>query len=105
MTNGRKNSLIVSMPFPQAHIITDLGITLVTIPYWWNRSASSLASQIHLSRPDISVAVPMSIAISAQPAKDIQSHQETVKLIYPKPLPPSVVITNWYTITLVVIDL
>jgi len=30
-----------------------LGITLIVIPYWWNKSPESVAKMIHLARPDI----------------------------------------------------
>ncbi len=29
------------------------GVTLITIPYWWNRKMESLAKTIHFHRPDI----------------------------------------------------
>jgi hypothetical protein len=32
---------------------SQLGITLISIPYWWNRSSDSLASTIQYYRPDI----------------------------------------------------
>ncbi len=32
-----------------------LGITLITIPYWWDEELSSLASTIRRARPDISM--------------------------------------------------
>jgi hypothetical protein len=31
----------------------DMGITLLSIPFWWDKSPSSLASTIELYRPDI----------------------------------------------------
>jgi hypothetical protein len=30
-----------------------MGITLVTVPFWWDRLPNSLASTIQLQRPDI----------------------------------------------------
>ena len=38
------------------HSIVD-GITLITIPFWWDGLLPSLASTIHLKRPDV---VPIS---------------------------------------------
>ncbi len=31
------------------------GITLIVIPYWWNRTLESVAQMIRLSRPDIKI--------------------------------------------------
>ncbi len=31
------------------------GITLIVIPYWWNRSVESLAHSIYMARPDVPV--------------------------------------------------
>ncbi len=31
----------------------EFGITLITIPYWWNDSIEGIAHAIHLTRPDI----------------------------------------------------
>jgi hypothetical protein len=33
--------------------ITQMGITLISIPFWWDKSRNSLASTIKLHRPDI----------------------------------------------------
>jgi hypothetical protein len=30
-----------------------IGVTLISIPFWWDKSPHSLASTIHLHRPDI----------------------------------------------------
>jgi hypothetical protein len=30
-----------------------LGITLISIPFWWDKTLSSLANTIHLVRPDV----------------------------------------------------
>ncbi len=67
---------------------TSLGITLITIPYWWNKSESSLATTIHHVRPDIDIPpmwltspIPLSIKMDKQqpivpykpiPASDVQ---------------------------------
>ncbi len=35
-------------------IICDMhGITLLVIPYWWNKTIESVAQTIHFARPDI----------------------------------------------------
>ncbi len=31
------------------------GITLITIPYWWDKTVESLASKVHKERPDIPI--------------------------------------------------
>jgi hypothetical protein len=33
----------------------ELGITLIPIPFWWDRSPNSLAATIQLLRPDINI--------------------------------------------------
>jgi hypothetical protein len=36
----------------------EAGITLIPIPFWWDRSSSSLAATIQLCRPDVISAIP-----------------------------------------------
>jgi hypothetical protein len=36
---------------------SQLGITLISVPFWWDRSSDSLASTIHSYRPDIKIQV------------------------------------------------
>ncbi len=31
----------------------ELGLTLITVPYWWDRQLSSLAASIQSKRPDV----------------------------------------------------
>ncbi len=31
------------------------GITLIVVPYWWNRTKESIAKTVHMARPDILV--------------------------------------------------
>ncbi len=31
------------------------GITLIVVPYWWNKSMESVAQTIHMMRPDIKI--------------------------------------------------
>jgi hypothetical protein len=37
------------------NIATHLGITVIYIPFWWDKSPSSLAATIKLYRPDIEI--------------------------------------------------
>jgi hypothetical protein len=34
---------------------SQMGITLISIPFWWDKSPNSLASTIRLYRPDINI--------------------------------------------------
>jgi hypothetical protein len=38
----------------KAQFAKSMGITLITIPFWWNRTKASLAALIGYHRPDIS---------------------------------------------------
>jgi hypothetical protein len=44
-----------------------LGITLVTVPYWWDRTKDSLAATIHLARPDLLLTYGTCPAIPTEP--------------------------------------
>ncbi len=33
----------------------DMGITLITVPYWWDGQLFSLATTVHTNRPDIEI--------------------------------------------------
>jgi len=35
------------------HACSDVGLTLVRVPYWWNGNQLSVAATIHRSRPDL----------------------------------------------------
>jgi hypothetical protein len=37
---------------------TSIGITLISVPYWWDKSPNSLAATIQYYRPDITISVP-----------------------------------------------
>ncbi len=34
-------------------VCKSLGITLITIPYWWDKKADSVATTIYVKRPDL----------------------------------------------------
>lgn len=40
------------------HLCQSRGITLLTIPYWWDGSINSLSNTIHKSRPDLVLPSP-----------------------------------------------
>jgi hypothetical protein len=42
----------------------ELGITLIQVPYWWKMNADSLATTIHLRRPDVIPVPPKATPIS-----------------------------------------
>ncbi len=35
------------------------GITLITVPYWWDYKITSVAATIHMARPDITMPVSL----------------------------------------------
>ena len=55
------------------------GITLIEIPYWWNRKISSLAATIYNSRPDMfptkpqGEAIPLVLPVKGEDVKKINS--------------------------------
>ena len=53
------------------HFASQMGITLISIPFWWDKSPNSLASTIRLYRPDITVngVLPASPISSEMPIK------------------------------------
>ncbi len=36
------------------------GITLIVVPYWWNKSVQSIALAIHRARPDVQIQLSLS---------------------------------------------
>jgi hypothetical protein len=44
----------------------ELGITLIQIPYWWDKKKWSLIATIHQHRPDIIAKPTMGIPISME---------------------------------------
>ncbi len=47
------------------------GITLVIIPYWWNKSIHSVAHTIHQARPDIQL--PSAFLMTGEPISEFSS--------------------------------
>ena len=45
----------------------NIGITLIEVPYWWDKQVSSLASTIYNTRPDLFDTKPQGIAIPSIP--------------------------------------
>ena len=48
------------------------GITLVEVPYWWDRKFNSLASSVYQQRPDLFKDPPMGSPIPLNPPSDEQ---------------------------------
>jgi hypothetical protein len=77
-------------------ITSKIGITLISIPFWWNKSLSSLAATIRHYRPD----VPLNVLTDSLP---IQSHlpERLKQRFYYKPNVPqeyseNIDPTGWY---------
>jgi hypothetical protein len=45
---------------------SQLGITLISIPFWWDRTSDSLASTIEYYRPDIHLQAKKALPISME---------------------------------------
>jgi hypothetical protein len=43
---------------PKNFLIPPLGITLIQVPYWWDRKSSSLEATIYRTRPDLFASKP-----------------------------------------------
>jgi hypothetical protein len=55
-----------------------LGITLIEIPYWWDRKIDSLAATIYSQRPDVLADIPIGNPIPlSPPTKYISDTQRT----------------------------
>jgi hypothetical protein len=37
----------------KVNFASEMGITLIPIPFWWDKSSNSLAATIHVYRPDV----------------------------------------------------
>jgi hypothetical protein len=77
---------------------TDMGITLIPIPFWWNRTTSSLASTISATRPDLhfgnlSKDEPISKDMPKQLIKQFKYTPNT-SIVYHEGIDP----TGWYVI-------
>ena len=47
-----------------------IGITLIEVPYWWDKKADSLAATIYRARPDVLKAKPQGKPIPSSPSTD-----------------------------------
>ncbi len=56
-----------------------IGITLITVPYWWNGELSSLATTVHKVRPDIPI--PSLWFTSVIPVEKPVEHRKTLCMI------------------------
>jgi hypothetical protein len=77
VTNFMGSSSIRQRDQSKLKFASQLGITVISIPFWWNRSANSLAATIQSVRPDIEF--QRSIPTNAQPIP-LESLQRYKKL-------------------------
>jgi hypothetical protein len=77
----------------KAEYAKSAGITLISIPYWWDRSSSSLAATISYHRPDITFdGIPHLIPIPTEFPKNMKTlHRPNVAQKYQEHIDP----TGW----------
>ncbi len=53
--------------------LKELGITVIEVPYWWDRKVTSLAATIYNSRPDLFAEKPTGnpIPLTRPPQKEV----------------------------------
>jgi hypothetical protein len=59
-----------------------LGITLIRVPYWWDRKSESLASTIYVQRPDLITAKPTESSPIPSSAPKIEQQNPTESKIH-----------------------
>jgi hypothetical protein len=67
-----------------SHLLTSsqkVGITLIEVPYWWNRKSSSLEATIYTHRPDLFTERPSEAPI-ALTAPTTQPKSESPKYMF-----------------------
>ena len=52
-------------------ICKEVGITLIEVPYWWDRKISSLAATVYNVRPDLFIVKPEGVPISTTISSDL----------------------------------
>ena len=57
-------------------IINFIGITLVEVPYWWDRKLSSLAATVYNIRPDLFTEQPQGNPIPLSPPTKSESLEQ-----------------------------
>jgi hypothetical protein len=74
-----------------------LGVTLLSIPFWWDKSPRSLASAIQYYRPDINIP-GLSVPPSPLPSEIPQKYRKPFLYVpnASKELDSQVDPTNWY---------
>jgi hypothetical protein len=70
--------------FMKEKLCKENGITLVQIPYWWNRKCESLASTMYSNRPDLFSEPPLGnpIPLSEPVVQKKRRTSEESKLVY-----------------------
>ena len=69
------------MDLHKAEACKELGITLIEVPYWWDRSISSLAVTIYNARPDLFNFEPKGKAIPLVPPS-IDSLKKSINKLF-----------------------
>jgi hypothetical protein len=57
------------------------GITLIEVPYWWDRKSSSLAVTVYTIRPDLFSQIPLGVAIPTIPPQTRQKNTTGNKIL------------------------
>jgi hypothetical protein len=55
------------------------GITLITIPYWWDKKFESLAATIHARRPDLFDGTPIGTPIPWEAPSISKKHRSVIE--------------------------
>jgi hypothetical protein len=79
----------------KAHIARDAGITLIPIPFWWDKSPASLIATVSLVRPDLQIH-DLSGASPIPREMPAVFDRRVYKPSAARELAPNVDITNWY---------
>jgi hypothetical protein len=74
---------------------TRAGITLVVIPFWWNKSLSSIASTIQALRPDIELTYITDTTIPSHMPDKYYKRIKYLKWVSPKPYDEQLDPTGW----------
>ncbi len=52
-TFGHYSSHVQQRDTKKMEACKNVGVTLITVPYWWDRTMKSIATAVQLARPDI----------------------------------------------------
>ncbi len=71
---------ITARDMKKRSVCKEHGITLITIPYWWNKTIESIAATISEIRPDISIPEPLSKGNVIPLHNPKEDHEKRMKL-------------------------